>query len=186
MATIKAGTGDNDVLEYKCNTSVAPQLLETATVTINPGYEDATDHHHYQLLPHLLVVSEKNHTSSFWKAGSSVDDGRIVSGVSLEPILDGPLAASNPHSTARTAIAVGGVVSVAISNNTKSDELMKVGNYLYWDRINGYAKLNLGSKGTVLACVPYPAADASNPNTFGKIVDTDELQSENYVRVKLV
>ena len=117
----KAGAPNDDVLEYKCNTSVAPQLLETATVTINPGYEDATDHHHYQLLPHLLVVSEKNRTSSFWKAGSTVNSARIVSGVSLEPILDGPLAASNPHSTARTAIAVGGVVSVAISNNTKSD-----------------------------------------------------------------
>jgi len=54
-----------------------------------------------------------------------------VSGVSLEPILDGNLAKTNPHSTAQTAVAVGGVVSVAISSK-KIEDYKKNSEFVSW------------------------------------------------------
>ena len=48
-------------------------------------------------------------------------DGKVyhIAGISLEPIVNGALAAANPHSTARTAVAVGGVVSVAVTEGRR-------------------------------------------------------------------
>ena len=123
------------------------------------------------------------------------DDVYHIAGISLEPIVNGALAAANLHSTARTAVAVGGVVSVAITEEQKEEANMKVGNWLVVDFNRPFAPINLGGQTTVSA--PEPIATATHPKDqdftndarvryIGLIVDDSEKEDENYVRVKLL
>ncbi len=185
--SIKAAAGEK-VLEYKCATSVAPQLLETGTVTIS--YEKReTDPEYFQLRPHLIVANDgrenqKGLHAFFDGSTATLKDSTVFVGISLEPIFDGRLARDNPHSTAKTAIAVGGVVSVAV-DTTATPETFSVGKTLIWDASSGYAKININGKDVYAAVPSVGTPDESSKFGIGVIVDNDELVSERYVRVKL-
>lgn len=174
------------VLEYKCATSVAPQLLETGTVTISYN-DDETEPEYFQLRPHLIVlnITEEKGCQAFFNGSRLLLflQARFV-GISLEPIFDGRLARDNPHSTAKTAVAVGGVVSVAVDNSA-TPETFSVGKTLIWDASSGYAKININGKDLYAAVPSVGTPNERSKFGIGVIVDNDELVSERYVRVKL-
>ena len=126
---------ESNELDYDCHTSVAPQHLQTATITIRPDalYDGEPDDELYELKPHMLVITGANDNNELWCTSrlkkSTKADNCIFSGISLEPIVDGRLARQNPQSTAKTAIAVGGVVSVAVPR----DSSHPMGHTLYFD-----------------------------------------------------
>ena len=189
--------------DYQCATSVAPQQLQTATVQIrHPDSITADKHHVYCMVPHMVVWADRDakpvRQTCFAEKPNPQPKEPYISGISLEPIVDGHLAASNPHSTAKTAVAVGGVVSVAITEDQRGDLKMKVGNWLTVNFGKLFAEFDMGSKGKAYA--PAPEASDEHPKDFnygslgseskvryiGLIVDTSELATEHYVRVKLI
>ena len=179
---------------------MAPQQLQTATMQIM--HQGNVSNDQYRLLPHMVVWNqklsaepEKKTQTCFMDKGFDPKNGADIyhiAGISLEPIVNGALAAANPHSTARTAVAVGGVVSVAITEEQKNESNMKVGNWLIVDFDTIFAEINLGGQTTVSA--PAPRATSTHPKDqtgarvryIGLIVDDSEKKTENYVRVKLI
>ena len=188
--------------QYECKTSVAPQQLQTATVQIMHGGKVSTDH--YRLLPHMVVWNHKDSVAEAKKTQTCFmvsgfdpkggDDVYHIAGISLEPIVNGALAAANPHSTARTAVAVGGVVSVAITEEQKEEANMKVGNWLVVTLMNvrtnqSWRANNCECAGTIATATHPKDQDFTNDarvRYIGLIVDDSEKEDENYVRVKLI
>lgn len=178
--------------EYKCATSVAPQLLETGTVTVSyksTNKNDTFAPELFQMRPHMIVLNDRRdryqgfHT--FLKTAKRINQDQVsLAGISLETIHDGDMAMNNQQSTAKTAIAVGGVVSVAVDTSATASTF-PIGGKLVWNRPNGYAKTKmLGSE----LYVPVPTVgEPDERDTFGigTIVDNSEIDTERYVRVRL-
>lgn len=185
-------------LNYQCGTSVAPQLLQTATVSIHHEELDEADDEGdmYKLLPHLLVMSgqvdgKDSYCTAYVK--NDINDIKkykdaVFSGVALEPIVDGKLAKSNPQSTAKTAVAVGGVVSIAIEKD--DTDYFDIGDTVY---------INPGEEGGYmeherrLVLRPLPDSDSITDmvkdypgQVVGTVVDNSQAEEEFYIRVKLV
>lgn len=196
-----------DTFDYKCTTSVAPQQLQTATAQIKHK-DDENNTSVYCLKPHMVVWSDRTESGKirmtcFMDKPNPEINEPYVGGISLEPILDGNLAKTNPHSTARTAVAVGGVVSVAISQDQIEEHRkdrnseMVVGQWLGVDFDDPFAEFDLGSAGgKVYAPVPVATdvhpdeqtytGDSAKFRYIGCIVDNSELTTEHYVRVRLI
>lgn len=114
----------------ECLSSVAPQQLEVGTVQMNP--ENHSENRKikegaYCTLKHLLVWSLPAATQNELKPQittmvcnnpepdeTNLQDAAVFAGVALESIHDGAMAFANPKSTGRVAIAVGGIVSIAV------------------------------------------------------------------------
>ena len=185
-------------LNYQCGTSVAPQLLQTATVSIHHEELDEADDEGdmYKLLPHLLVMSgQVDGKDSYCTAYVKNDRNDIkkykdavFSGVALEPIVDGKLAKSNPQSTAKTAVAVGGVVSIAIAREDSKD--FDIGDTVWISpgTTDGYMeherRLVLRPQSTESSITDM--VDDYPGNVVGTVVDNSQAEEEFYIRVKLV
>ena len=188
-------------LDYRCNTSVAPQLLQTATVTIHHEElaESDDEDDMYELLPHLLVLSgeterNKSFCTAFLKDSdiskiSRVYGDAVVSGVALEPIVDGRLAKHNPQSTAKTALAVGGVVSIAVPKGTTKGSY-PLGHTVLFESTSPQCYARYKKR---LVCVPIAVstsiADAIQDiprKVIGTVVDNSQVEEEGYIRVKLL
>ena len=149
------------------------------------------------MVPHMVIWADRDSgiQTCFVPENTVTPAQPYIAGISLEPIVDGNLAASNPHSTAKTAVAVGGVVSVAISEDERVKPAMEVGNWLTVDFSTITTEFDMGSKGKAYA--PAPQATGTHPKDadygtrpniryVGLIVDISELATEHYVRVKLI
>ena len=196
---------DYPQLNYRCRTSVAPQHLITATVTIhhNDLSEDEDEGDMYEVLPHLLVVNgSKDGKESYCTAMSDDNHNSYVSkikpaqcaGVALEPIVDGNLAKQNPQSTAKTAIAVGGVVSIAVPEGADEYDFLLGKTVIFKESLQEcYAKhkkrlvfVPTTTDESIQKILSGASASRLKPeNVIGTVVDNSQIRDEGYIRVKL-
>lgn len=189
-----------DHVDPECLSSVAPQQLEVATVQMHPyvvGLGSREKEESYCTRGHLLVMSmasENPHTPPYvqtvvakktqeWHENTfNVDNTGFFVGVSLEPIHNGALAQANPASTAKVAIAVGGVVSIAVPINTGK-------NLHNGDDVYVAKKLVELKRGTMQQgedwFVATLTSDSDDGFDFvGRVVD-NSMHMDGYIRVRL-
>lgn len=189
-----------DHVDPECLSSVAPQQLEVATVQMHPyvdGLGPREKEESYCTRGHLLVMSMASanpHTPPYvqtvvakktkeWHENTfNVDNTVFFAGVSLEPIHNGALAQANPASTAKVAIAVGGVVSIAVPINTGKN--LHNGDDVYV--ANKLVELKRGTmqQGEDWYVATLTSDSENMSDLVGRVVD-NSMHKDGYIRVRL-